>query len=662
MSLNAINKVAQDAEGNLMAGASVAIRQESDSALIVLWEDAAGTVAAGNPYTTADGVITLWAETNKVKITAMLGSTVSIQRDVIIGMKAEYVDYDGGNAKTALDASLQTVATLAGLLAIPSAGLVTGAKRIVSGYFNGWAAYLTKPKGGGVFVCDTARLKSEHDGGCILSSTVPWDGLAGASHSAFLLGTGETDPGGTGLVWVRDDFAVTPAEFGADETNNATPSLNAYTASMKALTNNFVFNDSYRLDGMFELTELVNASVTFSNGCKFTRTTKTSPAMRLSCRHTEFKGMLYTAFDSSLTITGSDTSAVGLQTDGIARSSFDAIKIENVYDGIRTNQVGGFTSGTQNIFFSNTINRTDISGWVNWAIDIDPFDGGNTGSVWNNTYLNNKKIGIAADCVGFVRFSTLSESVFNQLNLEHGNPTSGLLRFASDCETLCINGLHIEGVTPKNDFNGLVDLGNSVSLTINGFVNSNSIYSDANVSNFAVCRLGENSNVTINGFSELSGTVTGTPTISKVRYNSAVVTKSKVTFNDTNGFGVFTGTQQNVPATMVSPYRNGDKRLPLIEVAASNASAAAWSVLGGADITIFNTAITADRNANTLDASIYQGATRRIVRTTAATGAFNVLVKQEGTTIFTIPAPTTDNLYVVIMYVAGAWLVMETNA
>jgi hypothetical protein len=92
MSLNAINKPIQDGSGNLMAGASVEFRQETDGALVALYSDAAGTTSVGNPYTTIDGIITLWTETNKLKITATLGSTTNTQRGVIVGMKTDYVD------------------------------------------------------------------------------------------------------------------------------------------------------------------------------------------------------------------------------------------------------------------------------------------------------------------------------------------------------------------------------------------------------------------------------------------------------------------------------------------------------------------------------------------------------------------------------------------
>lgn len=73
---------------------------------------------------------------------------------------------------------------------------VVGNPRLVRGYHPGSTV------GGGVFYWDSTRLKSLHNGGTIISPTVPWDGTF-AGLSDFLDGVGETSPGGFGC-WVRD--------------------------------------------------------------------------------------------------------------------------------------------------------------------------------------------------------------------------------------------------------------------------------------------------------------------------------------------------------------------------------------------------------------------------------------------------------------------------
>lgn len=55
--------------------------------------------------------------------------------------------------------------------------------------------------GGGIFYWDASRPKSQHNGITVFSPTVPWNGTY-ATLAAFLAGTGETAPSGSGC-WVR---------------------------------------------------------------------------------------------------------------------------------------------------------------------------------------------------------------------------------------------------------------------------------------------------------------------------------------------------------------------------------------------------------------------------------------------------------------------------
>ena len=66
----------------------------------------------------------------------------------------------------------------------------------VSGY------YASGGPGGGEFRWDAKCPKSTHNGGTVMSPTVPWDGRPGASHIGFLDGDGESDPAGHGC-WKR---------------------------------------------------------------------------------------------------------------------------------------------------------------------------------------------------------------------------------------------------------------------------------------------------------------------------------------------------------------------------------------------------------------------------------------------------------------------------
>jgi hypothetical protein len=81
---------------------------------------------------------------------------------------------------------------------------------IVKEYFTGSSL------GHGLFRWVSTQAKSAHDGGSIISPTVPWDGTP-ATHAAFLAGTGETLPAGTGC-WVRMSETTFATHFGMTTT------------------------------------------------------------------------------------------------------------------------------------------------------------------------------------------------------------------------------------------------------------------------------------------------------------------------------------------------------------------------------------------------------------------------------------------------------------
>ena len=81
------------------------------------------------------------------------------------------------------------VASVAGFANLPT---MPNGSRIV---LKGWGQNSTL--GGGVFYYDSAMPKASHDGGCVISQTVPY-----TSPSDYVNGVGEADPDGNGC-WVR---------------------------------------------------------------------------------------------------------------------------------------------------------------------------------------------------------------------------------------------------------------------------------------------------------------------------------------------------------------------------------------------------------------------------------------------------------------------------
>ncbi|MBP1995534.1 glycosyl hydrolase family 28-related protein [Paenibacillus eucommiae] len=86
--------------------------------------------------------------------------------------------------------------------------LTDGQHVIISGF------HPSTKMGGGIFYVDKTRAKSAHNGGTIISATVPWNGTA-AGLVGFLNKTGETAPTGTGCLIRLYEERFTPYMFGA---------------------------------------------------------------------------------------------------------------------------------------------------------------------------------------------------------------------------------------------------------------------------------------------------------------------------------------------------------------------------------------------------------------------------------------------------------------
>lgn len=85
----------------------------------------------------------------------------------------------------------------------------TGLTFVVAGY---WPEH--RGHGGGCFEWDATMPRTKHDGGKVLSPTVPWDGSQGG-HRAFQAGTGETAPAALGCFVRRAKPTYYVTDFGA---------------------------------------------------------------------------------------------------------------------------------------------------------------------------------------------------------------------------------------------------------------------------------------------------------------------------------------------------------------------------------------------------------------------------------------------------------------
>lgn len=123
----------------------------------------------------------------------------------------------------------QSVSDIVQLISVNSAD--DGKTVDVVSYHPGWQTAATGPIGGDVFTFNASMPKSSHNGGTIISPTVPWDGTV-SNLNSFLGGVGETDPSGNGC-WVRKGRGLegTTPQFGA----KVDGTTNDYVATQKSV-------------------------------------------------------------------------------------------------------------------------------------------------------------------------------------------------------------------------------------------------------------------------------------------------------------------------------------------------------------------------------------------------------------------------------------------
>lgn len=131
---------------------------------------------------------------------------------------------------TAIGRATVTVPSIVELLAHPQR---TDLRVIPASYHPGLG------NGGGSFIWNPTLARSSHNGGTVISPTVPWNGTP-AAHAAFLLGTGETAPAALGC-WVRppeDSYSLPKFGAIADFVDYDTPAYDnrfALEASLKSV-------------------------------------------------------------------------------------------------------------------------------------------------------------------------------------------------------------------------------------------------------------------------------------------------------------------------------------------------------------------------------------------------------------------------------------------
>ncbi|MHC8321198.1 phage tail fiber domain-containing protein [Pseudomonas sp. GB2N2] len=172
--------------------------------------------------------------------------SLSNYTDPLLGSQGIGHYNSSGTLQTAGDVLNRAVETVDSVYALLSAPKKQNCGIYVPSYHTGWAATTNGAIGGGMFIWAATKLKSAHNGGTVISPTVPWDGTQGGL-SAFLSGTGETAPAGQGC-WVRVNSRPDVLMFGA-RADNTSNDLAAFQKAADSVKTPFIPNGTYTLIG-----------------------------------------------------------------------------------------------------------------------------------------------------------------------------------------------------------------------------------------------------------------------------------------------------------------------------------------------------------------------------------------------------------------------------
>jgi len=215
-------------------------------------------------------------------------------------------------------------------------------------------------------------------------------------------------------------------------------------------------------------------------------------------------------FSPSLPYT--DSSAVCLNlVDVNFNSSFRDLRLTNGAYAIKLT-----TKDTANAnCFSCSFDNIYAFGVSHTGMDLTSVNGGSTGNVFTNMYINFKRAGVAQNAVRGVKLSAVNESVFNQLNIEHGKIAQAIL--ANGGETLTINSLHLEGLEPMDGVDGVVATstgfisGTQDTIIVNSLSIINCTFDDTYLATYAVIHSTSGMRSEVHGLVTRTNTKTGTP-------------------------------------------------------------------------------------------------------------------------------------------------------
>lgn len=268
--------------------------------------------------------------------------------------------------------------------------------------------------GGGKFYWDSTKAKSDHNGGTVLSPTVPWS----ASIGDYLDGVGETDPEGSGCFVRNDVEYITPEMFGSlRDGSDDSASMNA---SIMSNTNTIFGRYSYR--GTLSVNEKQNATIVIPDNCLIQSFSTNQVIQIINCTKVKVSG-------GNITTENRVTRPIS-----ILGSAKCTIKDTSVSFESKSTYTGAAIYGTAGIFLENSSLCTILNCEV---FNIEGFGIATVGNGSRNTidknYLHDNVAGVLNNGDA-QNFNAIVNNTIGFNNPSTGSGNDGILVNATDID------------------------------------------------------------------------------------------------------------------------------------------------------------------------------------------------------------------------------------
>jgi len=208
--------------------------------------------------------------------------------------------------------------------------------------------------------------------------------------------------------------------------------------------------------------------------------------------------------------------SIAIQIYGLCRSKLSNIMIRQCFRGINIPQEAGYSYGIKNyldgsnFIYSVSLDTITILEYADAALSLMSYKGGSTGCVFTNIYTNSfdPRAKVHGRARVAVELGAFSESIFNQLNVEH-TALDSAVQMRSDCYNIIMNSVHLEGYEAASSGHAVFELNGRTNLILNGLMLETCDFKRATLGDapFALFRLGPNSTVELSAFSEYHNNV-----------------------------------------------------------------------------------------------------------------------------------------------------------